>query len=256
MSKQPELRERDPRSHCHDLERASAPAPRLSAHQIAEALRGGFCPTDYAFDRFLPYELRVVSRQYWTPLLVARRVADWLDDLGVRTVVDIGSGAGKFCIAAALAGDCYFTGLEQRSGLVAVARTMAGLYGVDDRVHFIEGSLGEITAPVADAYYLYNPFGENLYGELDHLDETVELSAPRYARDVALTEDLLERAPLDTCVLTYNGFGGSMPHDYEQIRVDRHLPSVLRMWRKIRHVRSTAESRPILHGKRSGPSSS
>lgn len=254
MAKQQDLWERDKRPA--DQNRADAPARGPSVHQIAQALRTGFCPTDYAFDRFLPHELRLVSRQYWTPILVARRVADWLDDLGVQTVVDIGSGAGKFCIAAALAGSCYYTGLEQRPGLVTVARALARLYEVDDRVHFIEGSLGDIAPPVADAYYLYNPFGENLYGTTDHLDETVELSATRYARDVAIVEDLLDRAEFGTCVLTYNGFGGRMPHDYEQIRVDRHLPSVLRMWRKTRHIRMTADSRPPNPIKRTEPPSS
>jgi predicted RNA methylase len=169
-------------------------ALRFVPQRVAEALRAGRCPPDRAFDRFLPDELRVVSGQYWTPLGVAKRVAEWLDELNVRTVVDIGSGAGKFCVAAALAGHCHFIGLEQRSRLVASARTLARVFGVDDRVSFIEGAFGDIATPIADAYYLYNPFGEYRFGSRDHFDRELELSDKRHARDVAAVEDLLQRA--------------------------------------------------------------
>ena len=174
-----------------------------------------------------------MSAHYWTPLAVAKCVAEWLDDLGVRTVVDIGSGAGKFCVAAALAGHCRFTGLEQRSRLVASARTLARLFDVEDRVTFREGALGEIATPVADAYYLYNPFGEYRFAARSRLDD-VEPSDERYARDVTSVQKLLRRARFGTCVLTYNGFGGRVPASYRQIRVDNTLPSELRLYRKER----------------------
>jgi len=201
---------------------------------VADALRTGSCPGDGAFDRFLPDELRVVSGQYWTPLVVATRAAEWFADLKVRTVVDIGSGAGKFCVAAALAGRCRFTGLEQRRRLVASARTLARRFEVDDRVSFVEGALGNTATPVADAYYLYNPFGEYLIGSTDPFDSGLERSDERYARDVAAVQDLLQRAHFGTCVLTYNGFGGRVPSSYQQICVDTELPNELRLWRKER----------------------
>ena len=135
-----------------------------SSWQVGEALRTGNCPSDRSFDRFLPHSLRLVSGRYWTPLIVARRVADWLDEVGVKTVVDIGSGAGKFCVATALAGRCTFTGIEQRGRLVHAARDLATQFGVEDRVCFIEGTLRRDSLPDADAYYLYNTFGENLFG--------------------------------------------------------------------------------------------
>jgi hypothetical protein len=213
------------------------PAPSkglaLSPRRVAQAIRTGSAPADYAFDRFLPDELRVVSGQYWTPLVVAKRAAEWFAGLNVRTVVDIGSGAGKFCVAAALGGRCHFTGLEQRSRLVASARTLARLFEVDDRVSFVEGALGDIATPVGDAYYLYNPFGEYLFGSQDHLDSD-ERSDERYARDVAAVQDLLQRARVGTCVLTYNGFGGRVPSSYHQIHVDNDMPNELRLWRKER----------------------
>jgi SAM-dependent methyltransferase len=222
--------------------RADAPATvdRLMAGpspaQIAEALRAGSCPADRVFDRYLAYELRVVSGHYWTPLAVATRVAQWLDELDVRTVVDVGSGAGKFCIAAALAGRCRFTGLEQRPRLVSAARDLARLFEVEDRVSFVEAAFGCARSPHADAYYFYNPFGENMFGQSDHLDEDVVLSAERYRGDVAATEDFLRDVPVGTYLVTYNGFGGRVPDSYDEVRVDRDPLDVLRMWRKARSI--------------------
>ncbi len=199
---------------------------------VAMAIRTGMCPVDRAFDRFLPDELRLVSGQFWTPLLVALRAAEWLEECHVRTVVDIGSGVGKFCVAAALASRCQFTGIEQRPRLVAAARALAAVFNVTDRVSFLDGSLGEISLPIPDAYYLYNPFGENLFGSQDHLDEDVELSADRYERDVAAVRELLWLAPVDTYVIVYNGFGGQVPLGYREIRADHELPNPLCMWQK------------------------
>jgi hypothetical protein len=209
------------------------------AQRVAEALRAGRCLPDRAFDRFLPDELRVVSDQYWTPLVAAKRTAEWFDDLNIRTVVDIGSGAGKFCVAAALASRCHFTGLERRSRLVASARTLARVFEVDDRVSFIEGAFGDIATPVADAYYLYNPFGEYLFGSRAHFGKDGELGDKRRVRDVAAVENLLQRAPIGTCVITYNGFGGRIPATYQELRVDDEMPNELRLWRKKRSAASS-----------------
>jgi hypothetical protein len=99
-------------------------------------------------------------------------------------------------------------------------------------VQFVHGTLGSVTIPEADAYYLYNPFGENLFGPDDRVDDDVELSEARHDRDVAIVEHLLRRARVGTIVVKYNGFGGRMPPGFEPIRVDWELPSVLRVWRK------------------------
>ena len=102
------------------------PALRFAAQRVAEALRTGICPADRAFDRFLPDDLRVVSAQCWTPLMVAKHAAQWLDDLNVQTVVDIGSGVGKFCVAAALVRNCTSPGSSNDRGLSARRAPLLG----------------------------------------------------------------------------------------------------------------------------------
>ena len=211
------------------------PSPRKRAAQdLAEAMRAGSCPNDRSFDRFLPEPLRLVSPQYWTPLAVAKRAAEWFEDLGIRTMVDIGSGAGKFCIAGALFGKCRFIGLEQYSSLVTSARALTDLFDLTDRVTFVADALGSVTAPVGDAYYFFNPFGDYWLGADYPLEAGAEFTDTRHADDVAAAEDLLRRAPVGTWILTYNGFGGRVPAGYELVRVDWELSGVLRLWRKQR----------------------
>jgi SAM-dependent methyltransferase len=203
-----------------------------SAAEVGRAIRSGKYPGDRVFDRFLPYDLRLVSGQHWTPLVVAQRVAKWLDLVGIRNVVDLGSGAGKFCVAAAIASRCSFTGIEQRPRFVQAARGLAHVFGVENRVEFLHGALSRDTIPTADAYYLYNPFEENLLGSDEQLGEEVELSPERYQREIAFIEGFFEEAPVGTYVIKYNGFGGRMPLSYEEVHVDREMPNVLRLWRK------------------------
>jgi predicted RNA methylase len=185
-----------------------------------------------AFDRFLPPELRDVSAQYWTPLRVVRRAATWLQEIEARTVVDVGSGAGKFCVAAALLARCRVIGLEKRASLVDAARELADIFGVDDRVAFVHGDLGAATGLVADAYYFFNPFGEYALYSLRFAEPTLTFSRTTYEADIAAARTLLSQAPPGTFVITYNGFGGTFPSGYEQIDVARRLPGTLRLWKK------------------------
>jgi hypothetical protein len=207
---------------------------RVAARQLAEAMHSDCCPADRAFDQFLPERLSVVSPFYWSPLAVAQRAAEWFTDAGVHTVVDIGSGAGKFCVAAALFGGCRFMGLEQRPFLVQSARALAHLFDMNDRVRFVDGALGTVPTPIAEAYYFFNPFGNYSFGVERLTNMGDECSEARRAHDVAAAEQLLRRAAVGTWVLTFNGFGGRIPEGYDLARVDWELPAALRMWKKTR----------------------
>lgn len=211
---------------------ADASDRRGEAARVAAALRGGDASANAAFDRFLPLELRKVSEDYWTPLPVIRRIASWLRAERIDTLVDIGSGAGKFCVATALLTSCRIIGLEQRPSLVAVAQSLAELFEVDDRVRFVAGAFGDVPTPPASAYYAFNPFGEYAFSSARDLDDGVSFSEQAYARDVDAMTRFLRRAPVHTRLITYNGFGADPPPSYEQIRLDHTHRGALRMWKK------------------------
>lgn len=189
---------------------------------------------DVVFDRFLPFEYRLASRHYWSPLRVVARAAQWLEELNIASVIDIGSGVGKFCIAAALATRARFVGIEHRAELIAVARGLASMLELETRVRFVLGAFDEVTIPAAECYYFFNPFGESLFRPEDQLDDEVEVSQARSLRDVEIAERLLRAAPLGTFVITYNGFGGTLPQDYQLVYSDTDFPCALRLAQKRR----------------------
>jgi SAM-dependent methyltransferase len=220
----------------------------VPAYVVADALRKKLRPPDRIFDQFLPPELRAVSSQFWTTIDVAVRAAEWIGECGASSVADVGSGVGKFCVVAALASGAHFVGIEQRSRLVEVGRGLAELFEVADRVTFVHGAASVDLMPKADLYYLYNPFGENLFPREQHLDEDVELSVARFRRDTAAFCEILECAPIGTHVLTYNGLGVRMPKGYRTVRVDRELPNVLRLWAKSEGGARRTRSEPAQFG--------
>src|SRR3954471_20676012 len=103
----------------------SDPAPdqrALSRHELG---------ADDEFDTVYSERVRSHSERHWTPVEVATRAADLLVASAYTRVLDVGSGAGKFCIVGALATrHGRFYGVEQRADLVHAAREAARHYGV------------------------------------------------------------------------------------------------------------------------------
>lgn len=205
---------------------------RPFSDNVYELPRSGNWEQDRAFDRLLPDDLRVRSALHFTPMHVAERAARWVDELGIRTVVDIGSGVGKFCVVAALASKASYVGFEQRARLVETSRQLASHFDLEARVRFMEGTLGIGNLPSAEAYYMYNPFGENLFGPASQIDGDMEPCERRYEEDVRLAERLLADLPAGTYLILYNGFGGRVPEAFRRVRIARDLPNDLELWRK------------------------
>ncbi len=206
----------------------------LSAAEIRALLIRGHIPADAVFDRLMGSESAAASFQHWTPLSICARVANWMNEFNIHSVVDVGSGSGKFCVATALLSQGSFYGLEQRKHLVFEARALAKTFSLDSLTEFAEGTLQSALLPPCDAYYFYNPFGENLFEPEEglHLDQSVPLSWDTFEQDVAQAYDLLTLAPVGTFVIEYNGFGGELPPHYVPLRAHRGHSSVLRLWQK------------------------
>lgn len=200
--------------------------------RAAEALGAGDARADALFDRLLPPPLRDVSDDYWTPAPVVRHVAAWLREEETGTIVDIGAGAGKFCVGMALLTRCRVIGLEQRPSLVTAARRLATHFGVHERVTFIEGAFGAVPTPAADAYYLFNPFSEYTFDGVEAARDDVTFTRDTWRRDVEAMTRFLAALPVGTLVVTYNGFGRYPPRTFEQTRVDLSFRGPLRLWTK------------------------
>ncbi len=188
--------------------------------------------TDAQIDALLPPAARRVSRVYWTPVRVARRAALIFDALGVARVLDVGSGAGKFCVVAgARVPRISFVGVEHRPHLVAAAQSLAAAVG-STNVTFLVSDATSVPFPGFDGFYVFNSFAENSFVADEQLDQTVELSRVRRIDDVMRVERWLAARPVGNVLLTYHGLGGPIPGCYERVHVEAAGSSWLCAWRK------------------------
>ena len=167
---------------------------------------------DEKFDGIYPPEISRLSSLFWTPIAVAAEAARLLViDSGTR-VLDVGCGAGKFCIVAAMLTNGRFTGIEQRSALVEAARAAASARGVHD-IEFIHANITDVSFVDYDAFYIFNPFEEHLHGH--KIDKAVALSPQLFKRYTSYVADQLGRRPLGTRVVTYMGYADDIPACYD-----------------------------------------
>lgn len=187
--------------------------------------------TDAEFNLLLPRAEREAAGRYWTPVGVARRVTQLVSELGVRRVLDVGSGPGKFCIVgAACASDVEFVGVEQRPHLVAVADDLARALGIPNAT-FCLGDATRASWSDFDALYVFNSFAENIFSTGDRFDDTVELSRVRFVADVLLVASKLAELRKGTLLLTYHGLGGPIPDAYRHVHVESAGTGWLHVWR-------------------------
>jgi SAM-dependent methyltransferase len=216
----------------------------IDSMPYVERLRHGRIADD-DFDHVYPLPARAVSSTFWTPIRVATRASELLVRDTSTRVLDVGSGAGKFCIVGAATTGAQFVGVEHRAHLVETARTAAACVGVTN-ARFIHGTFDTVDITSFDAVYLYNPFEENVWDRPSWIDETVELSRERFVADVKLAERLLAEARAGTRVVTYHGFGGDMPPGYRLARTERCHSGQLDLWIReedpaLRRRRSASE---------------
>lgn len=204
-----------------------------TAALIARAMRVGMHVPDPLFDSVLDRKNRERSTMFWTPVAVAQDAASWLQHFGARSVLDVGSGIGKFAVIAALGqSELEVVGVEQRASLVRAARALAALFTVSERVRFVEADYTEGRAPPCDAIYAFNPFGENLFDDGDQIDDSAPRSFERFRQGARAVTDHLKRMPVGAFFCTYNGFGGRVPQSFELLRESDAHRCPLRLWRK------------------------
>jgi SAM-dependent methyltransferase len=198
--------------------------------RIARSLRCGTLVADRVFDEVFPPAAQARSSLYWTPVEVAVRAANLLANRAGARILDIGSGVGKFCIIAGAVANANVRGIEHRPHLVEIARRAAAKIGV--AATFDGGTIEEQDPAAFDGFYLFNPFAENLCTRSECLDATVELSAKRFNMDVDATEFLLSKARVGARVVTYCGFGGDIPEEFDLVMRERCGGGRLELWVK------------------------
>ena len=195
--------------------------------EIANALRRGEALDDKTFDKLYPFGHRLRSWLHWTPLEVARRACSLLAPAPGTRVLDVGAGVGKVCLVGALTTEAQWFGIERDPTMVMLATAAAT--ELDVPASFWLGEMTAVDWSSFAAFYLFNPFAEILLTS----PEAPLVRHARYQESVAFVEDQLAAATPGTRVVTYHGFGGTMPASFDLV-----------------HRESTGEAELCLHVRR------
>jgi len=194
----------------------------------AEDLGPSLFTNDAAFDRQYPEHFQMLSPKHWTPLAVAHIAAGFLAESGAR-VLDIGSGIGKFCLAAGFYfPETYFYGVEQRQELIYLAeeaKQSTRLFNVN----FIYANITQVNFKEFDHFFFYNSFYENI-DTTNQIDDTIEISEGLYTYYTQYLHSALDEKPAGTRLVTFHSLEQEIPSSYKLAAVACN--ALLKMWIK------------------------
>ncbi len=186
--------------------------------------------SDPAFHALYPPAIRQMARRHWTPLKVARLAAAFLRTSASDKILDIGSGAGKFCLTAAFQyPDTQFFGIEQRPWLVEEANGARRRLGLTN-VHFQAANLTETDLRPFTHFYFYNSFYENL-ATAEKIDQDLPCSLELFDRYSYHLYKHLRRCPAGTRLVTYHSLETEIPRDFHLVRTE--INDYLKCWIKV-----------------------
>ncbi len=171
--------------------------------------------TEENFNHFLPGYLQRASRVYFTPIRVAQLAAQWLTDDGAKTVLDIGAGVGKFCVAGASLNSSFYFGIEYRQSVSQIANDMISRFQLSNSI-VEHGNVVALDFQNFDAFYMYNPFFENLLSAR-RLNDEVELAAPLYNYYFSKVRHKLDCTKPGTRLVTFHGNNFEAPESFEKV---------------------------------------
>ncbi len=168
--------------------------------------------TDIEFDQFYPKNIRSLSAIQWTPLKVIDRSLELLRLTSSDSVLDVGSGVGKFCIYASMKCDAKFNGIEKRNSLVEISNALRIEFNLKN-VQFKCGDMNSVDWYEHSVFYFYNPFFESLRGT-GRIDGTVPHGLKPFSKSIHQAKECLKRTKSGTKVITFHTMGGKLPKDF------------------------------------------
>jgi SAM-dependent methyltransferase len=184
---------------------------------------------DNRFNHLYPILIQQLAQKHWTPLSVTRKAIQFLKMDEEVKILDIGSGVGKFCLAAGYyRPNARIYGIEQRRKLVDYAEDARNILELSN-VSFICGNFTQLNLRQYDYFYLYNPFFENI-DETDKIDNTILYSESLYNYYNQYLYKQLEILPVGTRVVTYCSWHEEIPACYQL--VETHFEKLLKFWVK------------------------
>ncbi|MES2372567.1 MAG: class I SAM-dependent methyltransferase [Bacteroidota bacterium] len=186
--------------------------------------------SDAQFHKLYPDTVLAQASMHWTPLYIARKAAEFLAAEKNVKILDIGSGAGKFClVAAAYQADAFFVGVEQRKELVHYAEDAALTMRLQN-VSFIHANITEIDFANYDHFYFFNAFYENINDEYK-IDNKLVYSRELYASYNKYVYRQLDKKSAGTRLATFHSMEDEIPPSYHEVGSTED--ELLKFWVKV-----------------------
>ena len=186
--------------------------------------------SDIEFNRLYPLSIQNLAKKHWTPLHIAQRAASFLAAENNVTILDVGSGVGKFCLAAAYhKPNAFFFGVEQRKGLIDHAEGAKEILQLNNAT-FIYGNFTQLDFKQFDHFYFYNAFYENVAGT-DKIDNSIVYSSELFNYYNRYLYRQLEQKPVGTRLVTFHSLEDEVPQGYHVVGTE--MDSLLKFWIKI-----------------------
>lgn len=203
-----------------------------AAEDLRQSLAAGWPASDDAFDRIYPISVRKLLSTYASPVAACRRAAAFLaGGSAEQAILDVGSGAGKFCLIGALTTTASYSGLDARPFLVDAATNATGALRAS-RTGFTTGHLFALDWRCFNGLYLDEPFSALIDSSLRSAP-TLPASVWDYDKAVEEANKILGDMPLQTRVATYGEACVEFPEGYELIEEERIGEKPLRLWLRV-----------------------
>jgi SAM-dependent methyltransferase len=191
---------------------------------------GNWFSSDEQFNQLYPSSIQLLAQRHWTPLVVARKAANFLAAEDNVRILDIGSGVGKFCLAAAHYNPkALYYGIEQRKRLVTEAETAREALRLEN-VAFMNGNFTQIDFRNYNHFYFYNAFYENITGT-DKIDNSIDYSLEFYNYNNRYLYKQLEQKPPGTRLASFHSLEDEIPQGYHM--VGSEMNDLLKFWIKL-----------------------
>lgn len=188
-----------------------------------------FC-SDTEFNALYPLPVQALAKNHWTPLSIAQKAAKFLAGEGNVRILDIGSGAGKFCLAAAYhTPKALYYGVEQRKSLIDLAEEAKNILQLKN-VFFMHGNFTQLDFTKYDHFYFYNAFYENLDGT-DKIDDSIDYSGELYNYYNRYLFKRLQQKPAGTRICTLCSLESEIPPDFHVVNTE--MKELLKFWIKV-----------------------
>jgi SAM-dependent methyltransferase len=183
---------------------------------------------DEYFDLIYPDSHVEISEFHFTPVEVAIVASRFLvQKVGTR-VLDIGSGAGKFCMIGSLSTNGFFVGVEIRQSLHELAIQISQKYKMKN-VCFKNANITEIAFDNYDAFYIFNPFFENI-SPTGAINDEIPLNKGLYQKYNKYVSNQLKNVKKGSRLVTYFSYLEEIPNSFELI--SSSFDDKLKMWQK------------------------